>query len=135
MKQNRINSYTKVTKLWWEIEPERRFYAKSKWEYNYACFLEWSIKAELILDWKYEPDTFWFEGIKRGINNYTPDFKVTETSGAVYWVEVKGWMDDKSKTKIKRMAKYHPNVRLVLVQKKQMDSIKKIASMLPGWIP
>jgi hypothetical protein len=31
------------------------------------------------------------------------------------WAEVKGYYDSKSKTKMKRMAKYHPDVKIRLV--------------------
>ena len=74
------------------------------------------LKGE-IKDWQHEPKTFWFEGIKRGTNNYKPDFLVIHKNDAEEWVEVKGFMDAKSKTKIKRMAKYHPDVRLRVVEK------------------
>jgi len=30
------------------------------------------------------------------------------SNGTHQWHEVKGWMDARSKTKLKRMAKYHP---------------------------
>jgi hypothetical protein len=68
-----------------------------------------------IVDWEHEPKTFYFDGIKRGTNNYKPDFKVIFPSGSEEWYEVKGYMDAKSKTKIKRMAKYHPDVKLNVV--------------------
>jgi len=35
-------------------------------------------------------------------------------------------MDDRSKTKIKRMAKYHPTVKLIVIDSKAYASIKKI---------
>ena len=58
-----------------------------------------------ILKWEYEPETFWFEKIKRGVRTYTPDFKVTEKDGSIIFHEVKGYMDARSKTKLKRMKK------------------------------
>ena len=68
-----------------------------------------------IIDWFYEPRTFYFEGIKRGTTNYKPDFKVIFPSGNEEWIEVKGYMDAKSATKIKRMAKYFPEIKLRVV--------------------
>jgi formylmethanofuran dehydrogenase subunit A len=44
-----------------------------------------------------------------------PDFLVTKTDGTTYWVEVKGYMDAKSLTKIKRFKKYYPLETLVVV--------------------
>jgi hypothetical protein len=34
-------------------------------------------------------------------------------------------MDDRSKTKIKRMAKYHPNVKLIVIDSKGYAALKK----------
>lgn len=110
---------------WREIGGYKKYY-RSKWEANYARYLEWLKQKGEILDWKHEPDTFWFEGIKRGCMSYLPDFKVTEKYGAIAYHEVKGWMDDRSKTKIKRMAKYHPTVKLIVIDSKAYASIKKI---------
>lgn len=88
---------------------------KSSYEFIYAAFLELLVKSGTISDWEYETDLFWFEGIKRGTNNYTPDFKIFNTDGSVEYHEVKGYMDAKSKTKLKRMKKYHPDVKIVVV--------------------
>lgn len=113
---------------WREIGGVKKYY-RSKWEANYARYLEW-LKAQGEIDsWLHEPDTFWFDGIKRGCLSYLPDFKVTEKNGKVAYHEVKGWMDDRSKTKIKRMAKYHPNVVLIVIDTKAYNAIKKI--MMP----
>ena len=72
--------------------------------------------------------------MKRGCVSYLPDFKVTYPDGAIEYHEIKGWMDDRSKTKIKRMAKYHPDVKLIVIDSK---SYKRIASLMkstvPGW--
>lgn len=99
---------------WAEIGGKRNFY-RSRWEYRYALYLEFMKKHGKVLEWEHEPHTFWFEGIKRGTNNYKPDFRVTFPSGNVEWYEVKGYMDSKSATKIKRMKKYHPNVVLNVI--------------------
>ena len=101
----------------WEVVGDKRYYFKSRWEHRYAQYLEFMKKHNKIVDWQYEPKTFYFEGIKRGTTNYKPDFLVTFPSGNSEWFEVKGFMDSKSKTKIKRMAKYHPNEKLNIVDK------------------
>ena len=69
----------------------------------------------IIKDWAHEPTTFWFEGIKRGVVSYKPDFLVIHNNGAEEYVEVKGFMDAKSKTKINRMRIYHPQVKLRVI--------------------
>lgn len=95
----------------------KRFFSRSSWEVRYANRLELLKKAGEIVDWMYEPETFWFP-VKRGTNNYTPDFKVIYPGGRIEFHEVKGWMDSKSQTKIRRMAIYHPKVPLIVVDKK-----------------
>lgn len=110
---------------WREIGDVRKYY-RSKWEANYARYLEWLREKGEIQSWAHEPETFWFEGIKRGCMSYLPDFRVIEKSGAVVYHEVKGWMDDRSKTKIRRMAKYHPTVKLIVVDSKAYSAIKKV---------
>lgn len=118
---------------WREIGGINKYY-RSKWEANYARYLEWLKSNKQIDDWKHEPKTFWFESIKRGTRSYLPDFWIRENSGAELYCEVKGWMDSKSQTKLKRMAKYYPEVKIVLVDKTAYLSIaKKAKYLVPGW--
>lgn len=121
-------------KAGWREVAGRRVFFRSRWEANYARYLQWLKDRGEIREWEHEPETFWFEGIKRGNVSYLPDFRVTEMSSAIVYHEVKGWMDDGSKTKIKRMAKYHPKVRLIVVDSKAYRAIAKQArSLVPGW--
>jgi len=99
---------------WREIGGKRKYY-RSKWEANYARFLQMYKEQGLIKDWFHESITFWFEGIKRGTNSYKPDFKVIMNNDSVQYHEVKGYMDPKSATKLKRMKKYHPTVMMRLI--------------------
>ncbi len=99
----------------WRILGSRKFYFRSKWEYRYACHLEFLHRCELIKAWDHEPQTFWFENIKRGVRSYLPDFRVERVNNTHYWVEVKGYMDAKSKTKIRRLRKYYPDEELIVV--------------------
>jgi len=99
----------------WVTIDNKRYYYKSLWEYRYAMYLDLMKRHNHIIDWFYEPHTFYFEGIKRGTTNYKPDFKVIFPSGNEEWIEVKGYMDAKSATKIKRMAKYFPEIKLRVV--------------------
>ncbi|CAB4136473.1 Protein of unknown function DUF1064 [uncultured Caudovirales phage] len=118
---------------WREIGGYKKYY-RSRWEANYARFLQWLKETGKIKEWKHEPKTFWFEGIKRGCVSYLPDFWVEELDGNDSFHEVKGWMDDRSKTKIKRMAKYYPNVSLVVIAAKEYKSIEdNFSRMIEGW--
>jgi hypothetical protein len=129
--QERPNASWKAA--WHEIGGVRKYY-RSKWESNYAYYLQWLKEKGEILDWKHEPKVFWFEGIKRGTVSYLPDFLVIEKNGKETYHEVKGWMDDRSKTKISRMAKYHPDVTLIVIDSKAYQSLRKsVSKIVPGW--
>lgn len=118
---------------WREIGGQK-IYARSRWEANYARYLEVLRLNNEIVQWEYEPETFWFMGIKRGVRSYLPDFKVTFKAGRIEFHEVKGWMDARSKTKIKRMAKYHPNIKLIVITEKWFSSNRlKLAGLIPDW--
>ena len=121
-------------KAGWREVGTQRCYFRSRWEANYARYLEWLCSIGQIMKWEHEPHTFWFEGIKRGCVSYLPDFRVTELGGSIQWHEVKGWMDARSKTTISRMAIYHPNEILIVIQEKQYKEIKrKVSKMIPEW--
>lgn len=108
-------------------------YFRSAWEANYARYLNWLQGRGEIDRWEYEPETFWFEAIKRGVRSYKPDFRIFE-KGASYFVEVKGWMDPKSRTKLRRMKKYHPSVEVRLFGAKDYASLaSKLGRVIPGW--
>ena len=115
----------------WVTVGGKRYYFRSWWEVDYACYLEILKRYKRIKEWEYEPQTFWFENIKRGTRSYLPDFRITDQDGSQYFVEVKGYMDAKSLTKLKRMKKYHPEVRLLMVNKEQIEEIRmKFGSLL-----
>ena len=108
---------------------------RSGWEANYARYLNFLIEKQQIHRWEFEPDTFWFLEIKRGTRSYLPDFKIWNSEYSTpHYVEVKGFMDAKSKTKIRRMAKYFPHVKLEIVGKKQYNEIKsKVSGIILNW--
>ena len=110
-------------------------YFRSAWEANFARYLNFLVGNGDITKWEYEPDTFEFTEIKRGTRSYTPDFKVFDSEDAEpYYYEVKGWMDAKSKTRLKRMAKYYPDVRVIVFGQKDYTSLKKnLSRILPNW--
>lgn len=117
-------------------------YFRSPYERNYARYLNWMRNNDIKWDsgiclnmWEYEPHTFWFEGIKRGVRSYKPDFRLCFSDGSTEYHEVKGYYDAKSKTKIKRMAKYYPDVKLVLIDGKWFKAMKKrgTCKLIPGW--
>ncbi len=102
---------------WHEIGGRKIFF-RSNWEYKYAKYLQFLKEHSAIKEWEHEPQTFWFNEIKRGTRSYLPDFKVTLLDGSYYWAEVKGYFDRKSRTKIKRFKKYYPQEQLVVIEEK-----------------
>jgi len=81
-------------------------YFRSKMEANAARYFEY-----LGLRWEHEPQQFDFP-VKRGTVSFTPDFRVWEPGKDkekdYKWVEVKGRLDQKSRTALKRFRKYYP---------------------------
>jgi hypothetical protein len=110
-------------------------YVRSAWEANFCRYLIWLQSRGDIYKWEYETDTFVFEAIKRGTRSYMPDFKIWETAESTpYYVEVKGWLDQKGKTKLERMAKYFPHIRVDLFDKTQYRDLEnKLGRVIPGW--
>lgn len=108
---------------------------RSSWEANYARYLNLLKSQGRIRDWQYEVHTFVFEKIKRGTRMYTPDFKVLLLDGTYEWHEVKGWMDQPSKTRLKRMAKYFPSELVKVIGKPWFSAANRsgLAASLPGW--
>ena len=121
--------YDNIQRGYYDINGKNIFF-RSKWEANYSLYLEFLIKCKQIRKWEYEPDTFIFEKIKFGTRSYTPDFKIYN-DGMIEYHEVKGHMTARSKTQIKRMAKYYPNVRLIIIDAESYRDInKKLGKML-----
>ena len=107
-------------------------YVRSSWEANYARYLNFLQTHGEIVSWLYEKETFEFP-VKKGTRFYTPDFKVTNKRGEIEYHEVKGYMTQKGKTALTRMAKYYPHIKIVLIQKKEYGEISKIKAMIPLW--
>lgn len=110
------------------------FYVRSAWEANYCRYLKWLVSIGEIISWEYECDTFEFNGIKRGSRFYTPDFKITEKDGAIVYHEIKGYMDARSATKLRRMGKYHPDIKVILVDADAYHAIeRKVKHIVENW--
>lgn len=118
----------------WRTIGDKRIYCRSTWEANFARYLQLLKEHKKILDWQHECKTFWFENIKRGVRSYLPDFFVINLDESNYWVEVKGFYDSKSLTKIKRFRKYYPNEKLILVDKKWFaQNSNKLRGLIKDW--
>jgi len=108
----------------------KKIFFRSKWEANYALYLDFLIKQKEIKKWEYEPKKFIFEQIQSGTRSYTPDFKIIKNNNNIEWHEVKGHMTASGKTKIKRFKKYYPEEKLILIEEEEYNAIKKWSKLL-----
>lgn len=109
-------------------------YVRSSWEANYCRYLNWLVSIGEIESWQFEPDTFEFTKIRRGSRFYTPDFKIVNLDGSIEYHEIKGYMDAKSKTKLKRMAKYYPEVKLIVIDSDAYRALARdVKSFILNW--
>jgi hypothetical protein len=129
------NNRGKATwKAGWRVIGGQKKYFRSRWEANYARYLEFLRMEDKIKSWEHEPKTFWFEEIKRGVRSYLPDFRVVDMEGNVTFHEVKGWMDDRSKTTLARMEKFYPEVCIIVVDAKQYKKLEiEMRFLLQDW--
>jgi len=126
------NRYSNSKKGTYNINGKKIFF-RSMWEANYALYLDFLIKQKEIVKWEFEVDTFWFLKIKRGVRSYKPDFKVYTSKNKFEYHEVKGWMDNKSKTKLRRMKIYYPEVKMILIDAPVYKDIKNKLGRLLGF--
>jgi hypothetical protein len=96
---------------------------RSNWEANFARILN---AYEILFE--FEPKVFTYP-IKRGTKGYTPDFYFPKLDE---WVEIKGYLDDKSKIKLKRFKRYYPDEfnKLTFIISKYSTAAKKFAEEL-----
>lgn len=106
---------------------------RSSWELNYAHYLNKLQNDDKIIMWEYEVDVFRFPELRLGVKVYTPDFKVFYKDGKIIYHEVKGWMDIKSKIKLRLMKKYYPLIKIKLIDKDKYMAIEKKKLSIDGW--
>lgn len=96
---------------------------RSTWEANFA-----RVANAYEIEFEFEPKIFTFP-IKRGTKGYTPDFYFNKTDE---WVEIKGYLDDKSKIKLKRFKRYYPDEfsKMTLIISKYSSAAKNFAKLI-----
>lgn len=112
---------------------DKTVFFRSSWESNVAAYLQFLKEQGQLKEWEYEPHVFWFMKIMRGVRSYKPDFRITRNDDTQFYIEVKGYMDPKSATKLKRMKKYHPDVHIQVIDSVRYNSIKKGKNVYKGW--
>jgi len=102
-------------------------YFRSAWEANIARYFNY-----VGIKWEYETKTFIFHKIKKGCVSYTVDFYLPKEDR---YVEVKGWMDPKSKTKLNRFKKYYPHeyAKLEMIGPSEYRAYLKWKGLIEGW--
>lgn len=102
-----------------------RCYFRSSWEANVARILSF-----LEIEWAYEPQRFVFQDSGDGVMSYCPDFHLGEID---VWIEVKGWMDVQSKTRLQKFEKEYPSEfsKLLLIDE---DAYKYLVSLFSDLI-
>lgn len=111
-------------------------FVRSRYEANYARYLKFLQSKGEIQSWQYEPQDKIFDFPVKGLRNarYRPDFWIVNRNGQEECHEVKGWMDKDSKVKLKRMAKFFPDVKVVVIGTTEMKAIERtVASLIQGW--
>jgi hypothetical protein len=100
---------------------------KSRYEANYAHFLDF-----LGIPWVYEPRKFIFHQIQSGTRVYTPDFYLPRSDE---YHECKGYDDRRSRTQRRRLKKYYPAIKLVLIDAAFFASVERqrLCRVIPGW--
>jgi len=106
----------------WREDLQRYF--RSAWEANYARYLNFIGEP-----WEYEVKEWEFP-VKRGNRYYKCDFYLPKKNE---YHEVKGFMDKPSAVKLKRMAKYYPEVRVKVINKEEYQAISKAKGLIPYW--
>ena len=132
MKDNPMSIYSRTKRGFVTIE-EKTFFARSTWEANVASYFQFLKENGDIKDWVHEPYSFIFKEIKRGVRSYLPDFKIIKNDNSFYYVEVKGWMDYKSKLKMERMSKYYPNIKIEIIDETEYLKISSKKNLFNNW--
>lgn len=109
------------------IRPDLNCYFRSSWEANVARILNYK-----NIKWEYEIKRFFFEEIVDGVASYQPDFYLPEYNK---WIEVKGWMDKKSKIRLKLFKEQFPDEynKLILIDEKYYTQLRDNYSSIENW--
>lgn len=128
---------------------------RSAWEANYARMLTFVQQHRLempgdpanriVAAWEFEPKKITlptgetFDGAfpfpdRRGVISYTPDFHIIYEDGTDEWHEIKGYMDSKSSSRLKKMRKNYPTVKVILIDPDAYRArTKGFANLIPTW--
>ena len=110
----------------------------SNYEYDYALYLDYLYDSGQIAGWVRNTTKFGFseevEVRGRRQQAYRPDFIVFFKNGTYEIHEVKGWMNERSKTVLSQFAKDYAGFKVVVIGKDEMLSLQnQFKDKLWGW--
>lgn len=102
-------------------------YFRSSWEANIARVFNF-----LNISWKYEYKRFFFSENINGVMSYQPDFYLPDYD---LWIEIKGWMDQKSKLRLQLFAEQYPLEfsRLIIIKDELYLRIQRTYGWIDNW--
>lgn len=108
-------------------------YFRSSWEANYARYLSLMKSQKMIKKWEHEKHSFEINVLGK-LKHYLPDFKVYHNDGTSEFHEVKGYYDERSKSKIEAFIKQYPQLKLKVITKTEYrEMYKKYKDMIMFW--
>lgn len=93
----------------------KMFHFRSKAEYDVAEYLHLLKQSGYIKDFAYEQTKFCFPSEAEPIKTWLLDFDILENDGSFYYIEVKGRVEPDTKSKLKLLNTYRPEVRVDMV--------------------
>jgi len=109
---------------------------RSKMEANVYRFYKWLELQGGKIKVSYEPRLFTFpldSDNRFGIRGYIPDLEITSDEG-IWFIEVKGQMDDTSREKARLFSKNYPGLTLYFIFPKQYEKIRQnYAHLIKNW--
>lgn len=104
---------------------------RSDGERKLAIYFQHLKEQKYIRDWAFEQTRFTFPDETRGAKQFLVDFDILNMDHTFEYWEYKGWLRGSDVTKFRRVAKYRPEAKLVLVMsgkaKKDANRLRQIS--------
>lgn len=108
MKTKKVTKKNVEGRKFWSEKLQMAF--RSNWEIELAEML-----TELGIAFEFEPKRFYFRAERE---SYLPDFYLPEFD---CWIEVKGYMDQRSEKRVRLFKKYHKDSAFFLYEKEERE--------------
>lgn len=116
----------------WRSFGKQCLWFNSKWEANYARYLEMLTVCDVFVKWFYKPCAF---SIKSKRDEYSPTFKIFRKDGSHFWVEIG---DTKTDSNLWKKTLYfkmeYPEETLIFPDRDWFkDNIEMLKGFIPNW--